>query len=100
VFRSNPSNSPDLAWDHNTDPADAISRIKQALAERGYGDAVHWKGSTAKVTVGPWGTLFHALGEVTARHIIIHDARGVLKQRVLSETRDMLRMLFPPTNHP
>jgi hypothetical protein len=86
---------PVLIRKHGTTKDAAIARIQAAIRDAGYDRAVTWTGDHAEVRYGPFASLVHGKGLVTAESVILESCRGLASGPVLRVCRTVMNELFP-----
>ncbi len=84
-----------LTWKHGRPRDEAIAEIKAALKESGHDGSVTWDGAKAEARYGPFASVVHAKGEVTADAVVLEKCGGLAGGAVLRRCRELLERLFP-----
>jgi hypothetical protein len=86
---------PVLTWKHGRSRDEAIATIRAALKNSGYDGSVTWDGAKAEARYGPFASIVHAKGEVTADAVVLEKCGGLAGGPVLQRCRELLERLFP-----
>ncbi len=84
-----------LTWKHGKSQTDAVAAVRAAVQQAGYERYVTWDGSKAEARYGPFASVLHVKGEVTADVLVLEKCAGLVGGLVLDKCREMLLRLFP-----